>query len=293
VTPSADAAGYPGNISPGDRVLVSGRLYGIAVLEANHVTVVDAAYSSEPADSTPTPAPAPVPVDANPAPAPVALDTDDAVTLIGTVDRVASERDVVIVTGDDTQTYRVRAGRADIILPDTDRAGTLDDLGHGVRVKVIAERISDSVLDANRIRVLGPAEDAPPPPVAVAPVQVEDLSVYTGILIDVRDFRNISRSPSPAIYGPDMSLMYPDRAHVPTPDEVQDESIVRYYRSEDAADAGVGGSHPLILPAEEVVGPAEDSVMLSADNATLFNKLNDRLHFMSNWKVGFLVPADR
>jgi hypothetical protein len=273
-TPGADAAGNPGNISPGDRVIVAGQLYGIGLVEANHVTVV-------------SPTPAVEPVDAIPAPAPAVLETNQSLSLDGTVNGIASDRDVVFVTSDDNREFRVRAGHADIILADPDRSGTINDLEAGTRVRVIAENIDGPVIVADRIRVLAQLVVAPAPP------PVLDLSAYTGILIDVRAFPNIQRSPSPAIYGPDMSLVYPDRAHVPSPDEVQDESIVRYYRTTDSAVAGVGGSNPLIIPADAVVGPAEDSVVLSADNATLFNKLNDRLHYLDNWKVGFLVPADR
>jgi hypothetical protein len=281
-TPGADAAGNPGNISPGDQVLVAGRLYGIGKVEANHVTVVATASAPatvQPVDLTPLP---PVAAPVEPA---------DTITLNATVDSVAPDRDVLFVTGDDGIQYKVRAGNADIILLDADRGGSIDDLTQGLHVRIIAEKIDDGVVVADRIRVLGDAAPVPAP--VVTPSPVLDLSVYTGILIDVRAFSNIQRSPSPAIYGPDMSLLYPDRSHVPSPDEVQDESIVRYYRTLDAADTGVGGSNPLILPAEEVAGPADDGVVLSADNATLFNKLNDRLHYLSNWKVGFLVPADR
>ncbi|MGO8670207.1 MAG: hypothetical protein ACLQVD_02400 [Capsulimonadaceae bacterium] len=125
---------------------------------------------------------------------------------------------------------------------------------------------------------------------AAAPV---DLGSFTGILIDVTGFPDIQRSPSPAVYATGMFLLYPDRTHVPTPDQIQDESIVRYYRTLDAAQAGVGGTHPLVLHAVDVVGPARDGVLLSSTDALLFEALNVSLKFSQTWSVGFLVPADR
>ena len=121
----------------------------------------------------------------------------------------------------------------------------------------------------------------------------QSLDGYTGIVLDVSGFANIQRSPAPAIYGPQSELVYPDRSHVPTPDQVQDESIVRYYRTMDAAKAGVGGDHPLIIVPTAVVGPAKDSVVLSAADEDTFRALDKKIHFTDTWKVGFLVPANQ
>jgi hypothetical protein len=233
------------------------------------------------------PAPAPV---VEPAPAPMPTPSVDTVRLEGVIQLTAPDAQRLEILGDDdNQTYTIKAGDADIILPGVDRAGAFSDFATGMRVRIVGERIDGGVIVADRIKIVPEETETP-----VAPVQpaVTDLSVYTGIIIDVRG-SNISRSPSPAIYGPDMSLIYPDRNHVPTPDEVQDESIVRYYRSLDAAEAGVGGTHPLVLIAESVVGPAEDSVMLDATGAALFQALDKRLGYSKNWKVGFLVPEDK
>jgi hypothetical protein len=121
------------------------------------------------------------------------------------------------------------------------------------------------------------------------------MSVYTGILIDGRSLSRLSRSPAPAIYGPapDQLLVYPDRSHVPTPDEVQDESIARYYHTEVEADSSLAGSHPLILTAQAVIGPAEDAVQLTAADVARFQALDKRLHFTRNWKVGFLLAPNQ
>ena len=145
-----------------------------------------------------------------------------------------------------------------------------------------------------------PAVSLPPPPAPVpAPVSIPVQAaaptgdVYTGILIDARDLPGILRSPAPAIYGPgpEVPLLYPDRTHVPTPDEVQDESVVRYYHSENEAEAGVAGSHPLVLKATAVLGYAKDALQLSAADVTRLQDLEKTLHFTQTWKVGFLIPA--
>ena len=122
-----------------------------------------------------------------------------------------------------------------------------------------------------------------------------DSAPYTGILLDARHLPEIDRSPAPAVYGPapDFPLLYPDRAHVPTPDEVQDQSIVRYYHSEEAGKRGVGGENPLILKAEAVVGPAHDALRLSAEDMARFQDLDKKLRFSRTWKVGFLIPENR
>jgi len=136
------------------------------------------------------------------------------------------------------------------------------------------------------------------PAVSTAPAPDPDAvpantSEYTGVVIDARGLPGILRSPAPAIYGAtaDLALVYPDRAHVPTPDEVQDESIVRYYHTLEEAAQGVGGSHPLVIKVLAVLGPAKDALQVSpADMQTLL-EADKSLHFTRSWRVGFLVPS--
>ncbi len=121
----------------------------------------------------------------------------------------------------------------------------------------------------------------------------ENTSEYTGVVIDARGLPGILRSPAPAIYGAnaDATLVYPDRSHVPTPDEVQDESIVRYYHTSGEAAQGVGGSHPLVIKAIAILGPAKDALQVSpADMQTLL-EADKSLHFTRSWRVGFLIPS--
>ena len=157
-----------------------------------------------------------------------------------------------------------------------------------------------AAVKASPVMVAAAKADAPTvslPAPAPLPVAAEAAAPagdeYTGILIDARDLAGILRSPAPAIYGagPDVPLLYPDRSHVPTPDEVQDESVVRYYHSENEAEAGVAGSHPLVLKATAVLGYAKDALQLSPADAARLLDLEKKLHFTQTWKVGFLIPA--
>jgi hypothetical protein len=208
------------------------------------------------------------------------------------ISRVDTGSDSITALGDDDKTYHASVDQTDIILPGSDRSGTIGDLSRGMRVRLIGTKCGTDSLVADRIRILAAADAVAVP--APAPPAVTDLSVYTGVIIDASGFPNVQRSPSPAIYGPDgATLLYPDRSHVPTPDEVQEESIVRYYRTPDLAKSGVGGDHPLVLQAVDVTGPGSDNVVLSAEDAALFKALDQRLHYTQTWKVGILIPADR
>lgn len=131
------------------------------------------------------------------------------------------------------------------------------------------------------------------PTAAIAVDATSDMA-YTGVLLDARALPAILRSPAPSIVGPgpDWTLIYPDRSHVPTPDEVQDESIVRYYHTEVEAAQGIGGSHPLVIPAAAVIGYAHDGLQVTAADMQRLLEVEKSLHFTQNWRVGFLIPAD-
>ena len=247
-------------------------------------------YAPTPQYAPPAPAPTlPLPAEPPLAPAQPQLNLD------GLIRDVDTAHDRVSLLTDDDKRYDLDVHNADIILRGTARAGQTADLVHGMRVRLVGALLPSGLVEADRLRVLPPVEEPAPPPAAPPAPVVEDMSVYTGILIDARSLPRISRSPAPAIYGPlpDQDLLYPDRSHVPTPDEVQEESIVRYYHAEADADAGVGGTHPLILTALAVLGPAEDAVQLSAEDTARFQALDKRLHFTRTWKVGFLIPGNQ
>ncbi len=240
--------------------------------------------------------PPPIPAPALPLPAePLLSPAQPQINVDGLIRDVDTAHDRVSFLTDDDNRYDLDVHNADIILRGTARAGRTADLVHGMRVRLVGAQTPSGLVEADRLRVLPPAEEPAPPPVAPPAPVVEDMSVYTGLLIDARGLPRISRSPAPAIYGPlpDQDLLYPDRSHVPTPDEVQEESIVRYYHAEADADAGVGGMRPLILTALAVLGPAEDAVRLSAEDAARFQVLDKRLHFTRTWKVGFLIPGNQ
>jgi hypothetical protein len=279
------------------------------------------AVALAPSDTVSRPAVAPVvvkPVQAVEQPAAVDLSasSDSSLAFEALVTRVDPGGNTISVIGDDDRVYKAQIQATEIILPGASHDGTISDLSRGMHIRLIGTRTGTDRVLADRIRVLSgsaqPAVSAPSPatgvttvaaitlpvaamasvPVAVASPPV-DLSTCTGVVIDASAFEKIFRSPAPAIYGPDMTLLYPDRSHVPSADDVQTESVVRYYRTLDTAQQGVGGDKPLVLAAQSIAGCASDSIVLTADEAAEFKALDARLHFTQTWKVGFLVPADR
>ena len=282
--------GETADLARGMHVEVIGTLLGRTLVESRYLRVLP--------DSAPVPAPlpvelpplpaAPLPVELPPAPAQPQLNVDVSVRDVDTARAQAT------VLGDNDKRYTLDLQGTDIILLGSERMGTPADLSRGMRLRLIGVYLPSGNVEADRLRVLPAPELLPVPPALIAPV-VEDMSVYTGILIDGRHLPRLSRSPAPAIYGslPDQTLLYPDRSHVPTPDEVQEQSIVRYYHAESDAETSLAGPHPLILTALSVLGPADDAVQLSPEDAARFQALDKRLHFTRNWKVGFLIPANQ
>jgi hypothetical protein len=294
--------GETANLARGMRVRVVGTLLGRNLLEADRLRVLPSFSGSgyappayEPQPAVVDPQPAVIETPALPLPVPiVATAAGPQFLMDGMVRDIDPAHNQVTLLGDDDKRYTASLEDTDIILRGTERAGQIADLSHGMRVHLVGVLLPDGTVEADRLRVLPAAELPALPPVA-APVPVaENMDAYTGLLIDARGLSDISRSPAPAIYStaPDAALLYPDRSHVPTPDEVQEESIVRYYWNVDSASSGVGGTNPLILTAIAVVGPAKDAVQLSPEDSARFQLLDKRLHFTRTWKVGFLMPAD-
>ena len=279
--------GETADLARGMRVEVIGTLLGRTLVESRYLRVLPGIAPAP----LPIPAPLPVlplPVALPPAPAQPQLNVDVSVRDVDTARAQAT------VLGDNDKRYTLDLQGTDIILLGSERMGTPADLSRGMRLRLIGVYLPSGNVEADRLRVLPLPEALPTPPAPSVPV-VEDMSVYTGILIDGRLLPRLSRSPAPAIYGslPDQTLLYPDRSHVPTPDEVQEESIVRYYHVETDAETGIAGPHPLILTALSVLGPADDAVQLSPEDAARFQALDKRLHFTRTWKVGFLIPANQ
>jgi hypothetical protein len=284
-------------LHPGMHVRVVGHLHGIGSVEATQVRVL------LPHGQTFSALLTPIDESASAATVPDSPADDGApVTVDAVVSSLNSDGRHLVLRDSQGHTFQVDTLGTDILLPDADQDGHFADLASGLTVHVIGTQLPDGSIQADRIRVtasaapsaantalLTPAASAHPIP-AAAPA---DLSTYTGILIDARDLPRIERSMAPNIVDAAGSLLYPDRSHVPTPDEVQDESIVRYYHTLDAAEQGVAGAHPLILNAVAVVGPGQDSVQLSTGDAALLTQLDKRLRFSRTWKVGFLIPMNQ
>ncbi len=259
--------------------------------------------------------------------------SDGRASILAVVRSVDADQTHITVADADGLREVVDTLDATITLPDGQAIGQTADLVRGMRVQITGTRLTHARMVADRVRVVPDADEPLPsapekiaplvslPPAASLPIPAQmptpsmpaapasglvppspdpqfvlaNLDSFTGILIDARHLPNISRSPAPGVYGPEPgeSLLYPDRSHVPTPDAVQDESIVRYYRTPADARAGVCGDNPLILPGQAVLTPAQDAVRLSANDMVLFNALEQKLHFSRTWKVGFLIPGDK
>ena len=308
-----DRAGETADLQRGMRVHITGTLLGVAFLEADHVRVLPPRVGSDAPEPAAYVTPAPDAIVAPPDPAPVHLiipptppSDGKPITVDAVVTKVDTAAGQITLLGADDQRLTADMHGSDIILPTTAHEGELADLARGMHVHLIGTQGADGLVQADRIRVLPDLADpanAPTPAVLETPapdstlpqVPVDaELEQYTGILIDARDLPGIQRSMAPTIIGPGSTplLLYPDRSHVPTPDEVQEESIVRYYHTLGTAEDGVAGAHPLILHAVAVVG-SDDGVQLTAEDAALFQSLDQRLHFTRTWKVGFLIPESR
>lgn len=308
----ADRAGDTADLRRGMRIHIIGTLLSRTLITADRIRVLSTRAAQDAPQDAALVAPVPDTLVAPPAPGPspdvvpaVPAPAGKDVSLEALITDVDTDGGRVTILGPDDKRLTADTHGSDIILLSTEHAGGVADLKRGMHVRLIGVQAPDGSMQADRIRVLpddpAPA-DAPLPAVLVdiptavlPPVPVDaELDHYTGILIDARDLHAIQRSPAPTIIGPGPSplLLYPDRTHVPTPDEVQEESIVRYYRTVDAATDGVAGPHPLILHAVAVVG-SDDGLQLTAEDAALFQALDQRLHFTRTWKVGFLIPQDR
>ena len=88
--------------------------------------------------------------------------TSSSIALDGVVGPVDADRDRVDFTADDGRRYTLDTARADIALPGVDRPGETADLHRLMRVRVEGSRLSDDIIEADRVRVLSLPGDPPP-----------------------------------------------------------------------------------------------------------------------------------
>ena len=87
----------------------------------------------------------------------------DTVNLGGVVTQVDTDRDRVSFTADDGRRYTLDTSRTEIALPGTTRSGETADLSRGMRLRVDGTRLSDDIVQADRIRIVGNASGSDQP----------------------------------------------------------------------------------------------------------------------------------
>ncbi|MCW3097265.1 MAG: Curli production assembly/transport component CsgG [Chthonomonadaceae bacterium] len=116
---------------------------------------------------------------------------------------------------------------------------------------------------------------------------VEDDEIYTGLIVDGRDFK-VERSQAPSILDEDGNFVYPYEKHAPSPDYVGENGMVDY--NVDTADQTRAGKHPLVVQAIKLAGPFHDDLVLTNEDAERVRRAQKRSPFLWKWKVVFLIP---
>ena len=129
------------------------------------------------------------------------------------------------------------------------------------------------------IRPLNPDAEAPAPPAADV--------LYTGLLVEARDFP-VQRTMSARIVDTSGRQVYPDTKNVPDIDYVEDHGMADYYHN--GADARRAGDHPLVVRAVAISG---DAIVISVEAAERILSENRHDGFLRLWRVGILLDEGR
>jgi TolB-like protein len=130
-------------------------------------------------------------------------------------------------------------------------------------------------------------DDAPP----VHPTRERhdtDTAKYSGLVIDARDL-DLQRQMSPRILDEDGQVVYPDPAHIPGDDYLQEKGMADYTESVDSAKRA--GIHPLVVTALNVSGPGHDDLVVSNATAQQIRAANRHGKFLSRWSVCILTKS--
>jgi len=116
----------------------------------------------------------------------------------------------------------------------------------------------------------------------------------TGILVDARDLKDVKRTQSPTLLAaeaePGKEELYPDPTCLPNYTELQENGIVRFYHGVDEARKGFIGDNPYIVHAIAIHGPFHGDLVVCPEDAAKLRELEKTVHYIQNWKVGFLLP---
>lgn len=109
---------------------------------------------------------------------------------------------------------------------------------------------------------------------------------YTGLIIDAGDFQ-ISRTLDFRILDEDNHEVYPDPAHIPGIDWLEDHGMASYYT--DIASAKRSGNNPLVIRAIGVCGPGQDNIVVSNESAERIREAEKRGRFLAKWAVSVIA----
>ncbi len=112
-------------------------------------------------------------------------------------------------------------------------------------------------------------------------------AAYTGLIVDAHDMP-VDRSMSARVLDEDGRVIYPDLAHEPDPDFVDDQGTAAYNHA--AQDVARAGRNPLIVQAVRTSG---DDLIVSRDTADRILEANRHNHFLWSWRVSILVDEGR
>jgi TolB-like protein len=120
-----------------------------------------------------------------------------------------------------------------------------------------------------------------------APAIDDDNAIYTGLVVDGRDFK-VERSQSPSILDEDGNFVYPFEEHAPSAAYIGENGMADY--NFDVGDQTRAGKHPLVVHAIKVAGPFHDDLVVTNEDAERIRKAQKRSPFLWKWKVVFLIP---
>jgi hypothetical protein len=110
---------------------------------------------------------------------------------------------------------------------------------------------------------------------------------YTGLIVDARHF-DVQRGMGPRILDEDGNVLYPDPREVPSADALQHEGMVGY--ATEPREARRAGARPLFVRALDVIGPAQEDVVVSREAAEQILAADRRSRVLSRRAVAILVP---
>jgi hypothetical protein len=119
---------------------------------------------------------------------------------------------------------------------------------------------------------------------------MDDLPTWTGIVV-VATGLPLERAMSVRILDQDGRVIYPDPNFLPSDDYLQDNGMASYVHPGDTAERA--GRRPLTVRAIDVASSGNEDVVVDSETAIRIRAADRRGHFISRWKVCFVVDEGR